>query len=147
MKRHLIVGLPAALFLLSMVASVSADPPTKANNPLVLKEQGNFYVGGRIELRSPNTTNAALPGDGTAAGHIAVYQANVQYQIPVAQKYKYPIVLMHGGGHTANILCQPRRRARVGLPVSRGVGLPSTPSMDLIAVDPAGIRPLGSRLP
>ena len=103
MKRHLIVGLPAALFLLSMVASASADPPTKANNPLVLKEQGNFYVGGRIELRSPNTTNAALPGDGTAAGHIAVYQANVQYQIPVAQKYKYPIVLMHGGGHTANI--------------------------------------------
>ena len=92
MKRHLIVGLPAALFLLSMVASASA-----------LKEQGNFYVGGRIELRSPNTTNAALPGDGTAAGHIAVYQANVQYQIPVAQKYKYPIVLMHGGGHTANI--------------------------------------------
>jgi len=103
MKRHLMVGLPAALFLLSMVASASADPPTKANNPLVLKEQGNFYVGGRIELRSPNTTNAALPGDGTAAGHIAVYQANVQYQIPVAQKYKYPIVLMHGGGHTANI--------------------------------------------
>ena len=39
MKRHLIVGLPAALFLLSMVASASADPPTKANNPLVLKEQ------------------------------------------------------------------------------------------------------------
>ena len=76
MKRHLIVGLPAALFLLSMVGSASADPPT--NNPLVLKEQGNFYVGGRIELRSPNTTNAALPGDGTAAGHIAVYQANVQ---------------------------------------------------------------------
>src|SRR6185295_1852817 len=59
MKRHLIVGLPAALFLLSMVSGASADPPTKANNPLVLKEQGNFYVGGRIELRSPNTTNAA----------------------------------------------------------------------------------------
>lgn len=27
MKRHLIVGLPAALFLLSMVASASATPP------------------------------------------------------------------------------------------------------------------------
>jgi len=67
-----------------MVASASADPPTKANNPLVLKEQGNFYVGGRIELRSPNTTNAALPGDGTAAGHIAVYQptSNIKFLLP-----------------------------------------------------------------
>jgi len=54
MKRHLIVGLPAALFLLSMVASASADPPTKANNPLVLKEQGNFYVGGRIDALRVN---------------------------------------------------------------------------------------------
>jgi pimeloyl-ACP methyl ester carboxylesterase len=72
-------------------------------NALVLKEQGNFYAGGRIELRAPNTTAAALPGDGVNPGHIAVYQANVQYQIPATQKYKYPIVLMHGGGHTANI--------------------------------------------
>jgi hypothetical protein len=72
----------------------------KKDNPLVLKAQGNFYVGGTIEIRSPNTTNAALPGDGTAAGHIAVNQAYVQYQIPESQKYKYPIVLMHGGGHT-----------------------------------------------
>ena len=95
------VYLAAFSFLLGMAASVSAAPPNKG--PLVLKEQGNFYAGGTIELRTPNTTNAALPGDGVAAGHIAVNQANVQYQIPVAQKYKYPIVLMHGGGHTANI--------------------------------------------
>jgi len=95
------VCLAALSFLLGMAGSVSAAPPNKG--PLVLKEQGNFYAGGTIELRSPNTTNAALPGDGVAAGHIAVNQANVQYQIPVSQKYKYPIVLMHGGGHTANI--------------------------------------------
>jgi pimeloyl-ACP methyl ester carboxylesterase len=94
------VGFAAVSFLLSMAASVSAAPP---NKPLVLKEQGNFYAGGTIEFRTPNTTNNALPGNGTAPGHIAVNQANVQYQIPVAQKYKYPIVLMHGGGHTANI--------------------------------------------
>ena len=95
-----------------MVSGASADPQAKAKNPLVLKEQGNFYVGGRIALRIANTTNAALPGDGTAAGHIAVYQADVQYQIPVAQKYKYPIVLMHGGGHTANIFHDDSRWAR-----------------------------------
>ena len=99
--RSIGVCLAALSFLLGMAASASAAPPNKG--PLVLKEQGNFYAGGTIELRSPNTTNAALPGDGVAAGHIAVNQANVQYQIPVSQKYKYPIVLMHGGGHTANI--------------------------------------------
>jgi pimeloyl-ACP methyl ester carboxylesterase len=101
--RAIGVCFAALSFVLSMAASASAAPPSQANNPLVLKAQGNFYVGGTIELRSPNTTNAALPGDGVAAGHIAVNQAYVQYQIPVSQKYKYPIVLMHGGGHTANI--------------------------------------------
>ena len=102
MKRSLVssthtagVCFAALVVSLGVAASVSAAPPNKT---LVLKEQGNFYVGGTIEFRSPNTTNNALPGDGTAPGHIAVNQAYVQYQIPVAQKYKYPIVLMHGGG-------------------------------------------------
>jgi hypothetical protein len=101
--RTIGVCIAAVSFVLGMARSASAAPPSQANNPLVLKAQGDFYVGGTIELRSPNTTNAALPGDGVAAGHIAVNQAYVQYQIPVSQKYKYPIVLMHGGGHTANI--------------------------------------------
>ena len=96
-------GVCFAALSLCIVASAGATSPLKPTLPLLLKAQGDFYVGGTIELRSPNTTNAALPGDGVAAGHIAVNQAYVQYQIPVAQKYKYPIVLMHGGGHTANI--------------------------------------------
>ena len=105
MKRHPRIGLTGILFavplfVLGMVGSAWADSQNNNGNndhggddgkcktshcvphqhkPLTLKEQGNFYVGGRIELRSPNTTNAALPGDGTAPGHIAVYQANVQY--------------------------------------------------------------------
>jgi pimeloyl-ACP methyl ester carboxylesterase len=108
MKRHKLraigVGLSAlSIIMLGMAAGASAAPPSQAKLPLLLKAQGNFYVGGTIELRSPNTTAAALPGDGVAAGHIAVNQAYVQYQIPLLQKYRYPIVLMHGGGHTANI--------------------------------------------
>ena len=104
-SRMPLIGICLAAFSFSLgtTASVSAKPPQQANNPLVLQEQGNFYVGGTVEFRGPNTTNIALPGDGTAPGHIAVNQAYVQYQIPVAKKYKYPIVLMHGGGHTANI--------------------------------------------
>lgn len=107
MKRHKLraigVGLSAFSIMLGMAAAASAAPLSQAKLPLLLKAQGNFYVGGTIELRSPNTTAAALPGDGVAAGHIAVGQAYVQYQIPLLQRYRYPIVLMHGGGHTANI--------------------------------------------
>jgi len=105
-NRHKIVSSARAIgfaaFSLGMAASASA-PADEEQSPLVLKAQGNFYTAGTIELRSPNTTNAALPGDGTAPGHIAVNQMYVQFQIPQALKYKYSIVFMHGGGHTANI--------------------------------------------
>jgi len=63
----------------------------------VLKEQGTFYVGGTIELRTPNTTSA----DPTSVpGNIAVNHMYVEYQVPSAQNYPYPMVFMHGGGHT-----------------------------------------------
>jgi pimeloyl-ACP methyl ester carboxylesterase len=66
--------------------------------PLVLQAQGSFFVGGTIEFRDPNSTTPDdprfLPGD------IAVNQMYVEYQIPQHTKYRYPIVLMHGGGHT-----------------------------------------------
>jgi hypothetical protein len=58
MKRHLIVGLAAALFLLGMPGSVGAqNMPSQANSPLVLKDQGTFYVDGAIEFRDPNQSD------------------------------------------------------------------------------------------
>jgi len=64
--------------------------------PLVLNEQGSFYVNGRI------VTSAAISGAGTAPvpGLISVDHAYVEYQIPQAQKYRYPVIMVHGGGHT-----------------------------------------------
>jgi pimeloyl-ACP methyl ester carboxylesterase len=66
---------------------------------LVLKEQGTFYVGGTIEFRSPNTASTA-PDLKFLPGNIAVHQMYVEYQVPADQKYAYPIVFMHGVGHT-----------------------------------------------
>ena len=98
---------------LSFAAAVPTSASAQASNawqqterqrlPLVLKEQGTFYVGGTIELRNPNaSTTATLPGDGTAPGHIHVNQMYVEYQIPAILKSKYPIVFMHGRGHTGS---------------------------------------------
>ena len=64
--------------------------------PLVLKEQGSFYVGGRI------VTSEAISGSGAGPvpGQISVDHVYVQYQIPQAGKYRYPVIMVHGGGHT-----------------------------------------------
>jgi hypothetical protein len=57
-------------------------------------------VGGKVEFRKPNSTN----GDPWFKdGDIRVNQMYVEYQVPDAPKYKYPIVLMHGGGHTGAV--------------------------------------------
>ncbi len=76
--------------------------------PLVLKEQGTFFVGGTVEYRQPNSTIAGgtTVGNGDArfaAGDIAVNQMYVEYQVPATLKYKYPIVMVHGGGHTGAV--------------------------------------------
>lgn len=67
--------------------------------PLVLKKQGTFYVAGSIEFRNPNTSSTT-PDPRSLPGLIAVDQMYVEYQIPDRQTFPYPIVFMHGGGHT-----------------------------------------------
>jgi pimeloyl-ACP methyl ester carboxylesterase len=70
------------------------------NTNLVLKEQGTFYVDGAIEFRTPNSSSTVTGDPRSLPGNIAVHQMYVEYQIPATQKYPYPIVFMHGGGHT-----------------------------------------------
>jgi pimeloyl-ACP methyl ester carboxylesterase len=69
--------------------------------PFTLREQGSFYVGGSIEFRDPNSTT--VNDQRFVPGNIAVNHMYVQYQIPAGRRYRYPIVLMHGGGHTAKV--------------------------------------------
>jgi pimeloyl-ACP methyl ester carboxylesterase len=72
--------------------------PGKRPESLILAEQGSFFVGGSIQFRDPNSSVAGetrqVPGD-IAVGHMFV-----QYQIPERQTYRYPVVMLHGGGHT-----------------------------------------------
>ena len=84
-------------FGVSTTLAQNAARPKKPE-PLVLAEQGSFFVGGSIQFRDPNSSAAGdtrqVPGD------IAVNQMFVEYQIPKEQAYRYPVVMLHGGGHT-----------------------------------------------
>ena len=68
----------------------------QGKGPLVLAEQGSFYVGGEI------VTSEAIAGagPGPVAGQISINHMYVQYQIPQHTRYRYPVIMVHGGGHT-----------------------------------------------
>lgn len=127
MNRQSRIGLAgilvaAPLFILSMIGSAWADSQNNngksdhggddggrcktshcvphQHQPLILEEQGTFYVGGTIEFRTPNSSTTVTGDVRSLPGNIAVHQMYVEYQIPEPRKYKYPIVFMHGGGHT-----------------------------------------------
>jgi pimeloyl-ACP methyl ester carboxylesterase len=57
-----------------------------ADEPLVIAQQGNFYVGGKYVESN---------GDAPMVG-----QAFVEYQVPQRQLHPYPIVMIHGGSQT-----------------------------------------------
>jgi pimeloyl-ACP methyl ester carboxylesterase len=69
--------------------------------PLVLREQGNFFVGGETVRRELNTSMA---GDSRfPPGDIVVNQMYVEYQAPEDLTCRYPLVMLHGGGHTGAV--------------------------------------------
>lgn len=73
----------------------------KRSKPFTLLEQGSFFVGGTIVDRAVTSTT---PNDTRfGPGEIAINAMYVQYQIPNDQKYRYPIVMIHGGGHSAKV--------------------------------------------
>ena len=88
-------------FLLIGSAAPAQGQGTKPRRPFTLLEQGSFFVGGTIQFRDPAGTTPNDPR--FVAGDISVDHMFVEYQIPADQRYRYPIVLMHGGGHTAKV--------------------------------------------
>lgn len=86
----------------SAIAASQASGQQTQKQPLVLADQGTFFVGGAIEQRKPNTSTK---GDSKyeQAGDISVNHMYVEYQIPQNLKYKFPIVMLHGGGHSGAV--------------------------------------------
>jgi hypothetical protein len=94
--------------LVIMIASnvVGQDVGRKKflKKPLVIEDQGSFFIGG-----VPKVTNfATLPpanNPNPAPNQITIGQMYVQFQIPATKKQKAPpVIMVHGSTHTAACL-------------------------------------------
>src|SRR5271165_6065333 len=81
-----------AIHLFTILAAIAmiaaAEEPKK---PLVLKDQGSFFVGG--ETKSIPVPAGRGPGSG---GEMTVNQVYVQDQTPVSGDQHVPVVMVHG---------------------------------------------------
>jgi hypothetical protein len=84
---------PSLLFVASLAIASPALAQQGATKPapLMIEQQGSFFVGGR---NVKSDTLSALPAY-TSSGTITVDQIYVRYQIPVDAK-KLPVTLIHG---------------------------------------------------
>jgi hypothetical protein len=93
--RHLMqcVILPSAMLFTPAGAQTLSDvrPPSE---PLVLKEQGSFFVGGQPVFS--DATGWDLIGFGFGSGDVTVGQMYVQFQVPQQHRRRAPIVFVHG---------------------------------------------------
>jgi len=86
-----IVRVAGALLIWSVLA-IAAGAQAKKSTPLVLKEQGSFFVGGEKK-----TIAQPAFGPGPAqSGDITVNQMYVQYQVPEKGDQHVPVVMVHG---------------------------------------------------
>lgn len=77
--------------LFTIALACSALTAAENNKPLVLAEQGSFFVGGETRRSTPpNGAPDAMPSD------VTVNQMYVQYQKPVNGGQHVPVVMVHG---------------------------------------------------
>src|SRR3954466_11871117 len=89
------VVLGVALFaaqLLPVSATAQEISDVKSSQPLTLKQQGSFYVGGNTHFVDDAFTGSN-PG---RPGNSMLNQMDVQFQKPAAKSHQLPIVFVHG---------------------------------------------------
>jgi pimeloyl-ACP methyl ester carboxylesterase len=87
-KGLLVTGCLAALLCIGTRASAEGNGGERPRGPLVLENEGYFFVGGHY-------FDAA---DGS--GQFMADQMFVEFEIPRPVRHPYPIVMIHGGGQT-----------------------------------------------
>ncbi len=87
MRRRLVLALPGTLIATIIAFSqVNTLPPTSLGGPLRLRDQGSFYVGGKVS--------------GVASAETVLNQMYVQYWIPETRGVLPPVIMVHGSSHT-----------------------------------------------
>jgi len=103
--RSMGLCLTTAFLVFAATASCAlAAPPDNSNGkpPLLIRDQGNFYVNLEKVVTPYNDTCKTAAGCNSApfaGGTIEVFDAYVDYQFPHNKKFNYPIIFTHGGGH------------------------------------------------
>src|SRR5579864_4399986 len=103
MKRISCSLFPAVL-LLAVAGSLAAEDGQKVKKfltkPLVIEDQGSFFIGGVPKVTNYATVPAA--GQASVPNQITIGQMYVQFEIPAAKKRNTPpVIMVHGSSHTA----------------------------------------------
>jgi hypothetical protein len=97
------------LFILT-AATISAQEVSKTKKfltkPLVIEDQGSFFIGGVPKVTNYATLPAAnAPNQALTPNQITIGQMYVQFQIPARKKSNTPpVIMVHGSTHTAACL-------------------------------------------
>jgi hypothetical protein len=93
----LLVAASFALFCRAAMAQSVSDI-VAPREPLILKQQGSFFVGGQQTLSEATGWDQTPPVSAFGSGDVTVDQMYVQFQIPVTSgpRSKVPLVLVHG---------------------------------------------------
>ena len=104
-------SLAACVFLLPITAGLSAQTRQKPKKflsaPLVIEDQGSFFIGGIQKVTDFSTPPApatpTAPAPAAVPQQITIGQMYVQFQIP-AKARGWPVIMVHGSSHTGACL-------------------------------------------
>ena len=109
-------ALAVTVFLLAMAATVTGQggqrPKKFLSGPLVIEDQGSFFIGGVVKI-TDHALPPAVPSPGGNPAPAAVPQPHqitigqmyVQFQIPAKKNgVGWPVIMVHGSSHTAACL-------------------------------------------
>src|SRR6266852_2875713 len=100
----------SAILLLAMVGSPATQEGPKLKKfltkPLVIEDQGSFFIGGVPKVTNYATVPApGAPNPGPVPNQITIGQMYVQFEIPQGKKRNMPpVIMVHGSSHTAACL-------------------------------------------
>jgi hypothetical protein len=108
MRRHT-VCLVFGLFAMATTVLGQGTPQKRfLTAPLVIEDQGSFFVGGVPKVTEhatvpppPGTTPAPAAG---GPHQITIGQMYVQFQVPAKKYAGWPVIMVHGSSHTAACL-------------------------------------------